>query len=252
MVRLGALRASLTHNKTSPMDDKLEVIFSGADVHQALLVKNLLEQHDIGAYLDDEIPDGLVANTRQLLGGLAGVDVPAARVSVHAADVEAARQILRQAEASQKHGLSSPELAALESESDHDRIAWPKCPRCQRRRHTACPICETAGTDFVQAFLPDDQQIIKVIRRSDESDTEDEGHNLFLLCPTCDEPFVPRFLARCEWCGHRFNESWEPPEAIAPHNDSMDLNVRVLITLAGLIIAIAALFAFFANLASSN
>lgn len=24
------------------------------------------------------------------------------------------------------------------------------------------------------------------------------------LCPTCDEPFVPRFLPQCEWCGFQF------------------------------------------------
>jgi uncharacterized protein (DUF983 family) len=52
---------------------------------------------------------------------------------------------------------------------------------------------------------------------------EDESlrPGLVLTCPVCDEPFAPRFLRRCEWCGHEFPDGAEmdlpgdePPEEI--------------------------------------
>ena len=30
-----------------------------------------------------------------------------------------------------------------------------------------------------------------------------------LMCPTCDDPFVPEYPRVCEWCGYRFSEGYE-------------------------------------------
>ena len=86
--------------------------------------------------------------------------------------------------------------------------AWPTCPECGRRRHTMCPICETAGSEFPQADS---------ISGEDETElegTDDPGDPLGrrpLLCPTCDEPFIPDYLHECEWCNHDFGYGGESP-----------------------------------------
>ena len=235
------------------MDETFAVILATPDRHQAVLVKNLLGQHDIDALLDNEAPDVLHGGTGgQVTGGVFGIEASETRVLVRDDDAQRARDILKQAAESLASGMSSPALAALESGMDHDDEPWPACPRCQQRRLTTCPVCETSGTNFPQAFLPDDEQIVRVIERSRDAEADDDDQTLFLLCPTCDEPFVPRFPAVCEWCGHRFDDGWERPESPTPDREALDINVRVLATIAGLIITIVALFAFFANLASSR
>ena len=30
-----------------------------------------------------------------------------------------------------------------------------------------------------------------------------------LICTMCDEPFVPAYPRRCEWCGHTFADGYE-------------------------------------------
>ena len=71
---------------------------------------------------------------------------------------------------------------------------------------------------------------------------------MLVLCTICDEPFEPEFPARCEWCGYRFADGWEPLPFVAP--EAMDINLRVVIAIAGLIVTALALVAFFAMLLS--
>ena len=33
-----------------------------------------------------------------------------------------------------------------------------------------------------------------------------------LVCTTCDEPFVPEYPRRCEWCGHQFEDGYDVDE----------------------------------------
>lgn len=120
--------------------------------------------------------------------------------------------------------------------------AWPTCPSCGKKRHTMCPICETAGSDFPPADS---------ISGDDETDlegTEDPGDPLGrrpLLCPICDEPFVPNYLRECEWCNFDFGYGLEKPiemdESLEP------VNWRVGILIAGLL-ALAGLLIFYMNL----
>ncbi|MDZ7617143.1 MAG: hypothetical protein U1E05_09075 [Patescibacteria group bacterium] len=46
-----------------------------------------------------------------------------------------------------------------------------------------------------------------------------------LICTTCDEPFVPDYLKRCEWCGHTFPSGFEYEPSTAPVEP---LNARVV------------------------
>jgi hypothetical protein len=123
--------------------------------------------------------------------------------------------------------------------------AWPTCPSCNRRRQAICPICETAGTDFPLADEVADQH--------DDDETAitsaivDDGDPLGrkpLLCPMCDEPFVPEYLRRCEWCGHDFGHGAELPEAA--HDDIEAINWRVW-TVIAVLVGLGALIVIYIN-----
>lgn len=233
------------------MEDNLEVIYVADDPHFAHLVKNLLDEHGIPAYVAGVRLSAAPDLAGQAFHGGIASRRDRSRVLVAAVDSEAALQIVRDAVEAKSHGLSSPELARLEEEVDRNNLGWPACPSCGRRRHTSCPVCGTAGTDFAEAFLPETQQA----GTSDEQqqsapDAAHQRRPLFVLCPTCDEPFEPAFPARCEWCGYRFADGWEPPPFVAP--EPRDINLRVVITIAGLVVSMLALIAFFAALASGS
>ena len=124
--------------------------------------------------------------------------------------------------------------------------AWPCCPECGARRLTRCTICGTSGSDFPPADanagdllgLPTPPAeafstcscgpggcgtpIVEVEGETSAAGENDETVPLtdqqsetpsspLLICPTCDEPFHPRYLRRCEWCGHEFPDGVENP-----------------------------------------
>jgi hypothetical protein len=125
-----------------------------------------------------------------------------------------------------------------------DEPAWPECPHCHRPRMTSCPSCGTAGSDFTPAFVP---QLI--VEGDEELEKEPaDSQPLSVLCPTCDEPFAPRFPAQCEWCGHRFRDGYAPP-LLAPEVTSpfTDMNERVWIVIGGLVAFLAAVAWFFSE-----
>lgn len=87
---------------------------------------------------------------------------------------------------------------------------------------TVCPVCKTSGSHFPWA--------------DPESQPADSARPM-VLCPTCDEPFTPQYLRRCEWCNHDFGEGLEPEhdhdaESISP------LAVALLLGGVALIVAI--------------
>lgn len=110
---------------------------------------------------------------------------------------------------------------------------WPTCPDCSQRRHTSCPVCETAGTDFARAFMPAAPQR--------DAGPAGAAEKLLVLCPVCDEPFAPDFSARCEWCGHKFTDGRELP----PASRRLEVNARVWFVVAGLALVAATVTAFF-------
>jgi len=62
-----------------------------------------------------------------------------------------------------------------------------------------------------------------------------------VLCPTCDEPFVPEYLERCEWCGHRFPDGAAPPAVVEP---DVDLNQRVILVIFAVVAVVAGAAAY--------
>lgn len=231
------------------MEDNLEVVHVDDDLHLAQLVKNLLEEHGIPAYVAGARHSATPELAAQALHGGFTTDRDKPRVLVADVDAEAARRLIRDAIEAKSHGLSSPELARLEEEVERDSTGWPACPSCGRRRHTSCPVCGTAGTDFPEAFLPEAEQAgMSDEERESATGAAQPKRQLFVLCTSCDEPFEPEFPARCEWCGYRFADGWEPSPFAAP--EPSDINLRVVVTIAGLVLSVLALIAFFASMAS--
>ena len=103
----------------------------------------------------------------------------------------------------------------------------------------ACLISKEAGADFVKtstgfasggATVHDVELMRRVVgpgmgvkaaggvpgangtEEHDENASPAESTSVpLLLCPTCDEPFHPHYLRRCEWCGHEFADGVEIP-----------------------------------------
>jgi hypothetical protein len=123
---------------------------------------------------------------------------------------------------------AAAEMVETDDEPNTPTAPWPTCPDCSRRRLTSCPVCETAGTGFPRAFMPE---------RRDEGGVS-SPENLFVLCTICDEPFVPEFPAHCEWCGHRFADGRELPPRQA---SELEMDSRAWIVIVGLVAVLAAM-----------
>lgn len=78
-----------------------------------------------------------------------------------------------------------------------------------------------------------------------ESDPEEE-RAAPVVCTTCDEPFSPVYLRRCEWCGHTFpsGRDFEIPSSLPAE----EWNGRILAVLLGTAAVLLALAIWFALL----
>ena len=213
-----------------------QVIYVAANVGQAHALKNLLADHGIAASVSNETLNAAHFAPTDMLVGLAGgtgFHDTAPRVVVLIEDAQSARRIVLDAEAALLAGRSSPELEQLEDEAGDDD-AWPECPSCHRPRLATCPVCETSGTNLTAAFMP-------------ETTRADDYEQLLVLCPTCDEPFVPQFPARCEWCGHRFRYEHELQSADVPisPNFASQLSGPIATVVVGLVLVAALVFGWF-------
>jgi hypothetical protein len=180
------------------VSDRHRAIYIAATVQQAHLMRNLLAEAGIDSFVSNETLNGVHFAPGDWLiraAGGPGFAPTAPKLVVHEDDAEEAREILLEAESTLLAGGTAPELVQLETETGEEK-AWPICPHCARPRLATCPVCETSGTEFPPAFLPEG--------------AESDGA---VLCTICDEPFTPRFPARCEWCGHRFADGFEPKPA---------------------------------------
>lgn len=213
------------------MEETQKVIYVAASVEQADLLAAVLGGRGIAAYVDNEAVQFAAG---QLMGWPA---LP--RVVVNDEDALEARTIALEFEKAARTSVRAENETPLERD-DELQLPWPCCPNCGQRRHTSCPACETAGTTFPPGFMggePADGQ------HADRT-------KLVLVCPICDEVFVPEFLARCEWCGHQFGDGREalPAELSEPS----EFNGRALAVLAGIVITVAAMIAFFAVLVAKR
>lgn len=72
-----------------------------------------------------------------------------------------------------------------------------------------------------------------------------ESEPLVLICPICDEPFVPRFARCCAWCGHRFPDGFDyEPETPAEESEASRRVVLMIAAMVGLLLFLLAYFAY--------
>jgi predicted RNA-binding Zn-ribbon protein involved in translation (DUF1610 family) len=240
------------------MAENLTVIYSARTVPDAHQLRNILLEAGIEAFVTSEALDGAVGS--DILGGAASARVAVAENDAGLARQIALEFDRRIAAGLNAPREETPEVEAPPRRPD----VWPRCPQCDALRITRCPVCQTAGTDFALAdpeFLgtPAGEQeaepgaygcgsagcspspttsdtqsgIVDLDKASAEArsgeaadlsgQTQDEAP-LMLMCPTCDDPFVPEYPRVCEWCGHEFPDGYEtepkprehlPPRAIA-------------------------------------
>jgi ribosomal protein L37AE/L43A len=125
-----------------------------------------------------------------------------------------------------------------QGELQPDKIDWPTCPDCQTRRHTRCPICQRAGSDFPPAeFVPeleaDADGLLPVLGDADWVKT-------LWVCPECDEAFAPEFYRLCHHCGHDFGQGYCEP---TPEGEPLsDRALVTMLALGGVLVAILVYF----------
>jgi hypothetical protein len=208
------------------MSEKLTEVYTTAQPYQAHELKNLLAEAGIDAVVLDEA-------CQDALGSASCCCRPAAtRVVVSDQDADSARRIARdfQEQTQSVEPDEGAEAQPPKTETPRPSMAaWPLCPKCGRPRHTSCPVCGTAGNDFSQA----DPEFAGTL-------LDDDPAAMVLVCGTCDEPFVPRFLRRCEWCGHDFGEGEEPRESAAE-----ELSGRTVFLMLGVAALLIAMIGYF-------
>ncbi len=211
-------------------DGRLVVVFWSIDAMQASLVRNLLVEEGIDAVVTGD----------SLAGGTLGINGPAVTACVMVAerDAEAAQQLI--AELQQTRVVDAQEDEYQPPAQSEDGEAWPICPDCRRRRTTICPICDTAGSEFPRA----DANYAAVAAQMNRP-----RPGLAVICTTCDEPWSPDFLRRCEWCGHDFGEGLdgeqvEPPTLPIEHDAADSRVATVCVALLAVCALFAAYFAF--------
>jgi hypothetical protein len=196
------------------------IIYHAANPQQAHLLKGLLEERGIAAWV--------VNDSIQMAGGELPLGwTAAACVVVGETDAVEARQFAETFDATTAHE-PSPEAADAAAKSA-EWEEWPVCPQCGQRRSARCPICGVSGTQFALA---------------DIQETE-AGPRVLLMCDDCDDHFIPQMFRRCHHCGHDYGDGYEVEAAAAPIDAA---NRRVWLLAAGLIIGTALLLAYFALL----
>ena len=122
---------------------------------------------------------------------------------------------------------------------------WPVCPSCQRRRQTACPVCGVAGDGFPLSEYLAPPEPLRDSRGAHSTSPviEEDGLQVLLICPQCDEAFSPSFYRYCAECGHDYLEGVDVEKRnVAP------LNERTLWAIVALIAVALALLSYFALL----
>jgi len=203
------------------MRQDLVTIYAAADLMQAQQLRDQLAERGIESWLSNEA-----------LAGAAG-ELPlgwssSPRVVVATEDGEKAREIAeafdrQQVSRSQKARLSHDEEPVTEPIDDEAHL-WPHCPVCGERRLAVCKICQTARTDFPLAYGGAAQDVAGVRR-------------MMVVCPTCDEPFYPRYYKLCEHCGFEFEDGAEVPQPRSEQGVSAPIRGRVWAVLVGTLLA---------------
>jgi putative signal transducing protein len=193
------------------------VIYSAASTQQAYLLKGLLEEEGITAWV---INDAI-----QIAGG----DLPlgwaaAPRVVVAQPDAPQARQLAEEFDRQTAHEPTADDFG---ENVPADWLDWPTCPGCGERRAARCPVCGASGTNFPLADAQDPA-----------------AGRVLLLCKECDDHILPEWYRLCPRCGHDYGGGVEvnPPAELMPSLSRSERIVIVILALSG--IALAAYFAW--------
>ena len=128
---------------------------------------------------------------------------------------------------------------------------WPRCPRCNQPRHTACPVCQSAGRDFPPAELAVPIEPLRPSRgpaAAGDQARQSETASDLLVCPTCDEVFAPRYYRFCPACEYDFGSGVEPPTT----PDEEELPQRAVLVALALILLTALLLLYFGFMLSGE
>ena len=198
------------------MSGEPTVIYSAANTQQAYLLKGLLEDRGIAAWV--------VNDAMQIAGGELPLGwTAAAKVVVGLTDADEARQVAEDFDRRTAHPLESDEFA-IEAESK-EWSDWPHCPDCRERRAARCPICEKSGTDFPLADLQ----------------TTPDGERVLLFCADCDDHFLPEWYRLCARCGHDFGSG----VVIDADRRPWQWDLRAMLVVAAMLAGVATFAAYF-------
>jgi hypothetical protein len=195
------------------MSDEPTIIYRAANPQQAYLLKGLLEERGIPAWV--------VNDSMQIAGG----ELPlgwraAACVTVGSIDADEARAFAEEFNATTAHD-PSPDATFDPPQPDLWQD-WPLCPECQTPRQVRCPICGAVGTKFPLAAIEERQGRKRVL----------------LICDSCDDHFRPEFYRRCHQCGHDYGNGISVDAPSEPVDDSSRAwIVLAAITLGGALLA---------------
>jgi hypothetical protein len=157
------------------------VIYRAANPQQAYLLKSVLEERGIAAWV--------VNDAMQIAGGELPLGWTAApQVTVGENDAIQARQIAEEFDTRTAHEPQPDEPATAAAPAEWE--AWPVCPECGERRAVRCSVCAASGNHFPLA---------------DIEETAD-GQRVLLFCESCDDHFLPEFFRLCHRCGHDYGD----------------------------------------------
>lgn len=165
-------------------------IYRAANIHEAQVLKNVLEHEGICAFISNE---GLLGAT-----DMVGWSIEP-KVMVSESDVNAALSIVDQfvQQVRTRRELRIDEADAELSESERD---WPLCPMCHEPRIAMCTGCGSVGTDFGEAVFVETDSGLETDREVEFEIEPEEG---LLMCTVCDVPFQPAYRKICK-CNYEF------------------------------------------------
>lgn len=167
---------------------KFVEVYRAADQQQAYLLRNLLVDEGIEAFVSGE--------TLASATDLQGWDVYP-RVLVSEKFVDLALPLVREFDESTKSQDDSPDEFD-EDEFDRQAIealnSWPRCYNCAQMKHVSCPSCQTKGRNFDLAEFVQNEV-------GDSAEIELVPGQLKLVCQLCDTIFEPIYDLPCP-CGY--------------------------------------------------
>lgn len=211
-------------------------VYRAADQQQAHVLKNLLAEDGVRAFVSGENLAGMTDMTGWTV-------MP--KVMVAATDLKQARLIVSDYDERLRSSPQPASIDELENEyAEEDEYvdsrldSWPSCSSCSTPKHTTCPSCEKTGVGFDLAEF-----VAASETESENSEIEILPEQLKLLCPVCETIFVPQFFSSCDCklLGVDAGQELNRP-SVAPAQSPV--NGRILTVVLGILAVIAAAIYF--------